>query len=243
MASPAAIYQTYRPWIDRYRGGMPAGFVAAIIAHESSGNPNAVGDASLGEAGLMQIEASFPPKVGLPSAARLDPQTNVFLGCLEYQLRAAEMAPYASPGSSDSWRLARLGFAVGSGGTRTLIAAATGNNPAAYRGRLFDQIRTWANQTGAVALSSGQPATKVLDRINAVQAQWALGQSLPSSSYGAPQKIPAPTGVRYSIPASAARYLVSPVTGTLLAIGMVGAIVYLVAIRRKEAHAPDSPPA
>lgn len=231
-----AIYEKFRPWLRRYRGGLPAGMIAAIIQHESGGNPNATGDASLGEAGLMQIEASFPAKVGLPASSRFDPETNVFLGSLEYQLRTVEFLPYATPGTSDSWRLARLGFAIGSAGTRKVIDAATGGKPSLYRGQVFDRVRAWANATGAMAVSSGQDADKVKKRINAVQDQWDVGQRI-DGFYGAPEKIPAPSGLRYTIPSSAARYLVSPVAGKLLALGAVGLIVLLAT--RKDDHAPS----
>lgn len=230
-----AIYEKFRPWLLRYRGGLPAGMIAAVIQHESGGNPNATGDASLGEAGLMQIEASFPAKVGLPASSRFDPETNVFLGSLELQLRAVEMLPYATPGTSDSYKLARLGFAIGSAGTRKVIDAATGGKPSLYRGQVFDRVRSWANATGAIAVSSGQDAAKVRARINAVQDQWNIGQVI-NGSYGAPERIPAPSGLRYTVPASAARYLVSPVAGKLLALGVVGLVVFLAT--RKDDHAP-----
>jgi hypothetical protein len=192
--------------------------------------------------GLFQIEASFPGKVGLPAEARLVPENNVFLGSLEYQLRAVEMLPYADLGTSDSWRLARLGFAIGSGGTRRVIDAATGGNPRAFRGRLFDQIRSWANKTGAIAVSSGQPAEKVLKRINAVQAQWELGQRI-DGAYGGPERIPAPVGLRYVVPAASARYLSTPRTGILLALGAIGLVAFLVIRNRKDEHvAPQAPP-
>lgn len=235
MATAQAIYERFRPLLHRYKGGAPAGFLAAIIQHESSGDPNAIGDATLGERGLFQIEASFPAKVGLPADLRLTAEGNIFLGCLEYQLRAVEMRPYAPLGSSDSWRLARLAFAVGSGGTKRLIDAATSGNPYRYRGQLFDRVRTWANQTGAMALSSGQPAEKVVARINAVQDQWNLGQSI-SGSYGMPERIPAPKGLSYRIPASAAPYLSHPLTGTLILAGLFGVLGLYLYFKGTDAH-------
>jgi len=45
VARASAIYDTLGPWIDRYRGGVPAGFLAAAILHESGGNFGAPGDA------------------------------------------------------------------------------------------------------------------------------------------------------------------------------------------------------
>lgn len=236
-----AIYDKFRSWLLRYRGGMPAGFLAAIIQHESGGRMDAKGDVSLGEAGLFQIESSFPGKVGLPAEARLVPENNVFLGSLEYQLRAIEFLPYASLGSSDSWRLARLGFAIGSAGTRKVIDAATSGNPGAYRGNLFAQILSWANRTGAIAVSSGQPAEKVKARINAVQEQWDVGQRI-NGAYGMPEKVPAPSGLRYVVPAAAARYLSTPRTGIFLALGAIGLVTFLV-LRRKDEHVTPQAPA
>jgi hypothetical protein len=227
VADVRAIYDRFGTWIRKYKGGMPGGMIAAVIQHESGGNPNAIGDATLGEQGLMQIEASFPAKVGLsPSINRLDPEINIFLGSLEQQLRAIEFLPYSPLGTPDSWKLARLSFAVGSAGTRRLIDAATGGKPALYRGRVFETVRSWANQTGAIALSSGQPADKVVARINAVQSQWDVGQSI-SGFYGPPQKIPAPKGLAYSVPATAARYLMSPIASTIVALGILGIVVFL----------------
>lgn len=237
-----AIYERFKPWLRRYRGGAPAGFLAAIIFHESSGNPDARGDASLGEAGLFQIESSFPGKIGLPAEARLVPENNVFMGGLEYNLRAVEMMPYADLGTSDSWRLARLGFAIGSAGTRKVIDAATGGRPGAYRGQVFPTVLAWANRTGAIAVSSGQPADKVKARINAVQEQWDTGQRI-DGAYGVPEKVPAPAGLRYTLPTAAARHLSTPRASiAFLALGAIaGAAIYFVT--RKDDHANQAQPA
>ncbi len=228
-----AIYERYKPWILRYRGGAPAGMIAAIISHESSGDPNVMGDPNLGEVGLMQVARDYTNSVGVPLEVRTNPEANIFLGSLDLQLRAIVMRPYAPLGSSDSWKLTRLTAAVGAAGTRRLIEAATGNNPGRYRGQVFDRVCAWANATGAMQLSSGQPAEKVVTRINAVQDQWDVGQRI-SGSYGPPEKIPAPKGLTYRVPASAAPYLSSPLTGKLLVLGTIvgfGAAIYYAATR------------
>jgi hypothetical protein len=236
-----AIYERYRPWFLRYRAGAPAGYLAAIVQHESGGRPDARGDASLGEQGLFQTEGSFGAKIGLPGLNTLNPEIAIFAGGLEMALRAIEMLPYADLGTSDSYRLARLGFAIGSGGTRKVIDAATGGNPGAYRGQVFARVLEWANRTGAIAVSSGQPAEKVRARINAVQEQWDIGQRI-NGAYGMPEKVPAPSGLRYTLPASAARHLASPRTGIVLALGAVaGLTLYL--LTRKDADAPEHPAA
>jgi hypothetical protein len=241
VAGESAIYERFKPLINRYRGGLPGGMAAAIIAHESGGNPDARGDASLQEAGLLQVTSAFPISVGVDPSVRLTIEGNIWLGLLEYNLRAVQMMPYAALGSADSWKLARLGFAVGSGGAARLIDAATNHNPRAFAGHVFDQIRSWANQTGAMALSSGQPASKVLARINAVQDQWDIGQRI-SGSYGPPERIPAPAGLTYRIPLSAAPFLASPLTGTLVAVSLLGTLGLLLYLRsRKADHVPSEP--
>lgn len=233
-----AIYDRYRPWIKKYKGGLPGGFAAAIIRHESGGRPNASGDASLGEFGLFQVEASFPSKIGLPAEARLVPENNAFMGMLEYQLRAVEMMPFADLGTSDSWKISRLSFAIGSAGARKVIDAATSGRPSAYRGQVFPTVLAWANRTGAIAVSSGQPAEKVKARINAVQEQWDIGQRI-SGAYGMPEKVPAPAGLRYTLPVAAARYLATPNRAIVVALGAVaGLALYLV--MRKDDHASQA---
>lgn len=206
LAQSTALYQKFEPWLTRYRGGMPAGFLAAIMQHESGGNVNSTGDASLGEVGLFQITATFPPSVGVPAEARRDPETNVFLASLEYQLEAIKMFLYAPTlvrlGTPDSWKLARLGFAIGTGGTRKLIDAAASR---AQPGGLFAAVRAWCNATGGVAVSSGQDAAKVTARVNAVEDQWNIGQQI-DGSFDGPMRIPA--RVPYTVPASLAPHFV-----------------------------------
>jgi hypothetical protein len=227
-----AIYQKFRSPILRYRGGMPAGFIAAIIKHESGGRQDSRGDPTLGEVGVMQIENSFPDKIRVARDVRNDVDGNIWLGCLEYQIRAVEMhllfPRLIVLGSEDSWKLARSSFAIGAGGTKTLIQNATQGHPK-HRGAVFSAIRNYVNQTGGMELGS-QSASKVQSRINNIDAQWKMGVQVAGAFYGAPEKVSAPKGIAYSLPASVAPYLSSPGKQIIVAAGLVVFTVAAVAI-------------
>jgi hypothetical protein len=225
VAEVRAIYERFRPLIDRYRGGFPAGLAAAVIQHESGGNMNAPGDVSLGEVGLFQVTREFPTLVGVDPEVRKTVEGNIFLGLLEYQLRAVEMKLFApsliSLGSMDSWKLARLAFAIGAGGTKQLIAA---SNPRA--GDVFGSIRDFVDRTGGVQVSASQGPAKVLDRVHNIDTQWDIGAVVAPLFYGMPEKIPAPPGVTYKVPAAMSGYLRNPLLGTLLVLGLGAAALY-----------------
>jgi hypothetical protein len=209
------------PWLHRYHGGMPMGFLAAIAQWESGGKMSSTGDAVLGEVGYFQITSTFPPKVSVPAAKRYEPEVNVFLGCLEYQIEAVRMKlhhPLVSLGSSDSWKLARLAFAIGTNGTQQLITAA---RPWAH-GRVFEAVRRYVDEVGGVSLGR-QSAGKVWYRVHSVDLQWQIGQQVfPYLDMGAPVKIPAPPETPYTLPADVAPHLPSPLRGPLVAAGLVG---------------------
>lgn len=222
-ARARAIYLALKAPLLRYHGGMPAGAMAAIAELESGGRMDAPGDPDLGEAGYFQITSSFPTSVGVDPAVRLNPEGNVFLAGLEYQIEAVRMARANSvvvPGTLDSWKLARLAFAVGSAGTRKLLAAAR----PAIAGQAFAGIVRWADATGAVALSSGQPAGKVWFRIKMTELAFRAG-ALVSPYFGAPEKIPAPTGITYRFPADVASYFQMSIVAPLLALVGAGALI------------------
>ena len=123
VARAQAIYAQFGPWIDRYHGGIPSGFIASAILHESGGNFNAPGDPSLGEVGYLQVAAYVPPLFGYDPDARMDPESNIAIGVLEYELEAVLWSisyPQVSLGTADSWKLARLAFAVGRAGSHQL---------------------------------------------------------------------------------------------------------------------------
>lgn len=222
VARGRAILANLRPWIDRYRGGMPAGWMASIILHESGGNFGAPGDASLGEVGYMQVAAYVPPLFEYPSGARMEPENNLAIGSLEYALEHALWVKDFVPvqiGSADAWRLARLSFAVGRGGSRTLAAmAAAARGGSLTGGDVYGDILRFVSTSGAPALGSQTPA-KVVARVQSIQRQWDLGQAIEAGMAGPPTRIPDPPAGPYTIPADADPYFVKPISGTLLAIG------------------------
>lgn len=219
----------YGPWLRRYHGGIPVGILTANMMYESGGNETVWGDLSLGEYGLFQVTTYYPPLFGLPAAARFDPQTNVFLGCLEHQYEAASMAKkFSVPmGSVDQWKLARLSLSIGAHGATVLLGKAlAAGSPGSS---LFDKIRAYVDQTGGVAVSTSQPAAKVWYRVHWVDHVFEIGQKIEYGFYGPPELIPAPPGVRYTFPPSLLPYTGRPMGGMLLALGCLTAAAFLIA--------------
>ena len=224
-----AIYAQLGPWIEKYRGGMPAGFAAASIQWESDGVFTTVGDPSLGEYGYYQVTSEFPTTIGLPAASRLSPENNVFLGLMDYQMAAARIAaanPAVQPGTSDAWKLARLSFAIGAGGTQQLLTRA-----AAWRrpmpGNVYSNIRDFVDQGGAVAAGS-QPSDLVWYRVHTVDDVWDIGQkAMPFQSWGGPTIVPNPPAGAYAIPVLLAKSFGKPIPLALLALAVgVGAVIF-----------------
>jgi hypothetical protein len=192
------IWSQLGPWIDKYRGGFPAGFAAAIIQWESNGDMSATGDASLGEAGYFQVTSTFPPSVGIPAEARLKPEVNVFLGLLEYQIEAVKLAqaePLIELGTIDSWKLARLAFSIGSYGARTLVQEAKPTE----RGKVYDAVRAYVDRIGGRAFGS-QSAPLVWYRVHTNDLVWNIGQQIRPGDGGPPQVPPAPPGYTFTVP-------------------------------------------
>lgn len=216
------VYDRLAPLLDRYHGGMPVGFLAAIASFESGGKMSSRGDASLGEVGIFQITRSFPPKVGLPADSRFTEAVNVFLGCLEYQMMAVEMwlaNPRIGLGTPDNWKLARLAFAIGAGGTRKLLAS---SGASSYAG-----LADYVDRVGGVPLGR-QSAGKVWFRVHVINVLWEVGNlARPIFSVGAPVKIPNPPTGSYTLPASIAPYLPSSFRGPLIALALGGAAILL----------------
>lgn len=207
----------YGSWLRRYHGGLPVGIFAAIMEMESGGKMGAPGDVSLGEVGFYQITSSFPAEVGLPAESRYDPETNVFLGGLEYQVEAAKAAKQwpgiVTKGSVDQWKLARLSFAIGWGGTRDFVTRAFADSSS---GSPYQRVLRYADKTGGRPYGS-QSATKVWYRVHVVDYNFRVGQQVSSGFYGPPQIIPAPPKYpRYTFPAS-----LLPFTGKPGNIGLV----------------------
>lgn len=214
------LYQKYKPWLEKYKGGMPVGFLTAVMQWESGGKMSSSGDPSLGEVGFFQITSSFPPKIGLPADSRYDPETNIFLGGLEYQLMATELFlfnPAITLGSIDSWKLARLSFAIGFPGTKKLIQAAN----ATVQGNVFNDVKNYVDRVGGVALGQQDPG-KVWYRVHAVDLQWQIGEkAVPFQSVGQPQKLPASPAGPYSIDKKNAKLLVASGGSSLLIIALI----------------------
>jgi len=234
VARAKAIYDQLGVWIDRYRGGLPAGWVASIILHESGGNFGAPGDPTLGEVGFMQVAAYVPPLFSLDAGARMDPESNIAIGVLEYELEAVLWMltfPEAILGTDDSWKLARLAFAVGRAGSHQLAQFAQAALGGLTTGDVYHDIAKWTASSGAVPLGS-QSATKVAARVLDIDRQWAIGQAVSSGLSGPPILIPDPPVGPYTIPDDAAPYFTEPLSGTIMIT--VGALIlgYLLLLKR-----------
>lgn len=214
------LLQQYGTWIRKYRGGLPAGVMASWMRSESDGQADLPGDPSLGEWGLMQIAAYVPPMFGWPAEARFDPENNVAIAALEYALEAVRWK-IAFPsavrlGSADSWRLARLVFAVGRAGSRTLAKFAGQLEP----GDVYGSILRTVDAGVSVPLGT-QSADLVAHRVRAIARQWAVGEAADGSRAGQPQYIPDPPAGPYVIPSAEAPYFVKPMSGAV-ALALAG---------------------
>lgn len=234
VALAQTIYDQLGPWIDKYHGGIPSGFIASAILHESGGNFNAPGDPTLGEAGYLQVAAYVPPLFGYDADARLDPESNIAIGVLEYELEAV-MWYLAFPqavdlGTADSWKLARLGFAVGRAGSHQLATLASGT-AGLTEGDVYGDIVRYVMATGGIALGS-QSAAKVQQRVVDIDRQWAIGQAIAATLPGPPMVIPDPPAGPYTLPEDVAPYFVEPFPATILLMGGAALLLYLLITRR-----------
>lgn len=225
--SAKALLDKFAPWIDRYRGGVPRGWAAAMMLWESGGNFNAAGDPSLGEIGYYQIAEYLPAKFGMPASSRLDPQTNVFLGMMEYQLDAVRwyttFPSYVRLGTDDSYKLARLSFAIGFGGATSLAKSAIAAGDASS-GALYEGIASYVARTGGVAMGS-QSADKVWFRVLSIRYQWEIGRRVAWSPSGVPERVPNPPNYSYTIPAQYSAYFADPLPIAFVATLALGAYV------------------
>jgi len=235
VARAKAIYDQLGVWIDKYKGGLPAGWIASIILHESGGNFGAPGDPTLGEVGYMQIASYVPVLFGYDVSATSDPESNIAIGVLEYEYEAVlwylTFPDSVVLGTDDSWKLARLAFAVGRAGSHQLAQLAQQSLGGLTTGDVYHDIAKWAAASGAVPLGS-QSAAKVAQRVLDIDRQWAIGQAVSSGLSRPPMIIPDPPAGPYTIPADAAPYFTEPLSGTLLITlgGLV--LVYLLFTRR-----------
>lgn len=203
---PRKVLNAYRSWFERYHGGMPVGFLAAICQHESNGQPKLVGDKSLGEYGLFQIAADVPGQFGYPASARMNAQNNVAIAVLEYSCEAVRWHldyPEVELGSTTNWWLARLSFAIGRGGSRKLAKLA---RAAGYTGPLYAAILAFVRERGSPQLGSQSPE-KVKRRVESIPVVWTIGQAIaPESRPGPPKLIPLPPAGQYRLPEELAPY-------------------------------------
>jgi hypothetical protein len=229
VAQASAVYDQLGEWIDRYHGGIPPGFIAAAITHESGGDFNAPGDPVLGEVGYLQVAAYVPPLFGYPAEARMDPESNIAIGVLEYEMEAAYWAaryPEVMLGTADSWKLARLAFAIGRAGAYQLADMARASQGGLTSGDVYHDIVRATSAAGGVALGS-QSAAKVLSRVVDIDRQWAIGQAVNGAPPGPPLYIPDPPAGPYTIPEDAAPYFSQQIPVTIvLAIGL-GLVAWL----------------
>lgn len=212
-----AVYDNLRPHLERYKGGMPSGFLAAIANFESGGKMSSRGDAALGEVGIFQITQSFPAKVGLPAKSRFDEETNIFLGGIEYQIMAVEMYlanPRIALGTPDSWKLARLAFAVGPGGTKKLMKLSSA--------RSWSDLVSYVDAEGGVPLGR-QSAGKVWFRVHVIDVLWDIGMKVkPVLLTRSPVLIPNSPAGAYKVPDHVAPYIPPAWRGPVLVAGTAG---------------------
>lgn len=229
VAVARSVYSQLGEWIDRYHGGMPVGFLAAAVAHESGGNFAAPGDPTLGEVGFLQVASYVPPLFGYDPSARMDPESNIAIGSLEYALEAV-LWHLAFPdavilGTDDSWKLARLAFAVGRSGSHQLAQGAMVAG-GLDSGDVYHDIARWVQKTGGMPLGS-QTAGKVAQRVLDIDRQWAIGQAVSAGTSGPPMRIPDPPAGPYTLPPEVAPYFTEPISGTVLIVLGAAAFLYL----------------
>ena len=195
-----AFYAKEETNLRKYAGGMPVGFLAGIAAWESSGSMGSPGDARLGEVGYFQITSSTEKKFCTPSNYRSNPEGNIFLAGLEYNVNAARLQAdhpqLIHSGSVDHWLIARLTFAIGYAGTRKLIKLAGKSY-----GNVYKDLVDYVNETGGIPLGS-QSASKVKARVKSVSTQWFVGEKVAAPWGGTPSRVPSPSGIRYCVPKS-----------------------------------------
>lgn len=199
VAETRKFFNKHGSLVNKYKGGMPAGFMAAIAQWESGGKMNSVGDAQLGEVGFFQVAKTTPSKFGLRPEIRRIPEGNTFVAGLEYNTEAKRLAlrypSYVKDGTKDQWMLARLVFAIGRAGTYKLIDAALNKN-LIQPGAVYNGVQALV-ETNSMPLGT-QSAEKVWYRVNAVPLQWAVGNTISTAWSGFPSRVPA--FVQYSLP-------------------------------------------
>ena len=229
LARTAQSFRTsYAGLLKKYHGGIPVNLLAAIAAIESSGRMIA-GDASLGEYGFFQVAAQTERDFGVPTGTRTGPEGNIFLAALEYNVEALRLALrypiYVRSGSKGQWQLARLVFAIGRhGADLCLQAAIAGGFVGAGEG--FAGVVRWADSTGAVAIG-GSEAAKIRYRVKLVEVTQRVADALGLEGAGAPQQVPAPAGMVYTLPKDVAGKLPAAAAGGLILVAIAAVALYL----------------
>jgi len=121
------IYERYKPWIAKYRGGMPALNVAAGIAHESGGDPTSTSDKRIQESGLWSILGSNAEADDLDP---FDPEANIIMGARLRNKRVKKILSderyfWLSDDDMDPWEYTKLVWtlpgSLGMGGWRRVM--------------------------------------------------------------------------------------------------------------------------
>lgn len=229
------LYDLWGNVIDKYRGGLPGGWMASIMHWESDGVVGLPGDPSLGEIGLFQIAQYIETEFGQPAGSRSDPETNTCLAALEYSVESImwqqQFPDYVAIGTADAWKLARLNFSVGDAGARALAAMVP---PSLWRpGDMYGAIRDYVAAHGAIQLG-GQPPDQVAFRVLSIDIQWQIGQGVGGGSVGPPTVPPDPPTGPITIPPQYADFFVTPLPGIVLAgAAVAGVLGYLLYRRHK----------
>jgi hypothetical protein len=157
----------------------------------------------------------------------MDPETNVFLGMMEYQFDTTRwkvaFPNHVRLGTDDSYKLARLSFAIGFGGASSLAKRAIAAGGVAP-GMLYDGIYNNVAKHGGVALGS-QTSDKVWFRVLSIATQWEIGRRVAWSPSGMPTRVPNPPKYTYTIPMPYSVMFVSPIPVVFFGALAVGAYV------------------
>lgn len=227
LASAKKFYAKYGPWVDKYHGGLPVGFMCATAALESNGQMVA-GDPSYGEFGFFQVAAHTEEIYGVRKDLRKTPEGNIFLAGLEYNVEAKRLQlKYPNliiDGTKDQWLLARLVFVFGNHGVDVCIQRAA-EHGSVTRGAVFNGIVRWADETGAVKIG-GSVAEKIWYRIRMLNdVNWPVGTAVTSQHIGVPHLPPAPGGVRFTLPKDVRGKIASGSTPFIAAALIAGAML------------------
>lgn len=224
------LLEQYGMWIDKYRGGIPREWAAAIMMWESDGNFAAPGDPSLGEVGFYQVAEYVPATMGMPAVARTVPEANVMIGLTEYQMDTVKwklaFPDYVELGTPDAYKLARLSFAVGWGGATGLATQAIASSGIVVAGTLYQAIVDYVTQNGGIALGSQSPS-QVWFRVVSIEPQWRTAEAASTFglSVGPPTLPPAPPGFGYELPIQYQMYFQKPTSLLTFAAAILGVVV------------------